>query len=73
MAKGKGSGSSKRIKANVLKNINLNKLGKLSLAEEVQKSSGDAANQDEGAPTLKPTAGKWGPGYASAGCFLNWF
>ena len=40
----------------MLKKRNLNKLGKLSLAE-VQKASGDAANQEEAASTLKPTAG----------------
>ena len=67
---GKGSGSNKSIKASMLKK-KINKLGKLSLAEKVQKASGDAANQEEGASTLKPAAGKWGPGYASAGCFLN--
>ena len=72
MAKGKGSGSIKNIKASMLKKRNLNKLGKLTL-EKVQKASGDAANQEETASTLKPTAGKWDPGYASAGCFLNWF
>ena len=56
----------------MMKKIFLNKLGKLSLAEKVQKASGDAANQEEAASTLKPTAGKWDPGYASAGCSLNW-
>ena len=68
---GKGSGSNKSIKASRLKKRNWNKQVKLSLAEKVQKASGDAANQEEGASTLKPAAGKWGPGYASAGCFLN--
>ena len=42
------------------------------MAEKVQNASGDAANQKEAASTLKPTAGKWDPGYASAGCSLNW-
>ena len=66
-----GPRSNKSIKASLLKERNLNKQGKLSLAKKVQKASGDAANQEEAASTLKPTAGKWGPGYASAGCFLN--
>ena len=49
IAKGKGNGSNKIIKASMMKKIFLNKLGKLSLAEKVQKASGDAANQEEAA------------------------
>ena len=39
----------------MLKKRTLNKLGKPSLAEKVQKVSGDAANQEEAASTSKPT------------------
>ena len=47
LTKGKGSG------AHTLKKTNLNKLGKLTLADKVQKASEGAANPEEAATNLK--------------------
>ena len=47
MTKGKGSG------AHTLKKTNLNKLGKLTLADKVQKASEGAASPEEAATNLK--------------------
>ena len=47
LTKGKGSG------AHTLKKTNLNKLGKLTLADKVQKASEGAASPEEAATNLK--------------------